>query len=681
MTAANFRVSTDILQRLGEELITGFSQGIVELVKNSYDADATWCRVELIDTDRPGGTVIITDDGDGMSSEDIQDGWLVIGRSKKVSNVRTRGRRLPAGSKGLGRLGALRMGEEVLLSTRPRSNAGVEFQLIIKWSDFSQSEVVEDVGLAVEHFFSEGHLGTQIEIRGLRDRINELEARTLARELVLLSDPFGDPSGFRPELVASDFSELEKLVRERYFDECEYRLFGQLDSEGRASAKVFDRTGNLLWVNSSDEFQSNYLAPPATFELWVFLLNRESFASRSVTLGEVRAWLQEVGGVHLFHRGLRVRPYGDPGHDWLDMNLSRSRDPELRPSTNTSVGRITILDENEVLLQKTDRTGFVENEVFLGLRRFGMDLLNWMQTKRLAQREERRREKKQETKVRSEIAEMNLQRAIAELAPGHRPAIQQAASELETARISERDVIQGDLSLYQTLASVGTAVSVLAHDIEGPATNLTVSVRTVERRTRGILGVDYDSKIGRSIEDVKRYAELVSRFSTLPLRLLRRGKRRWTILEVNETIAETVSLFEPFLRDARVETTCEFGKESAKIRGSVSAIECIVSNLITNAVKAFRRQEMQLHSRKLVLRSNLSDGWVSIHVMDNGPGIQKDLGDSIWLPGVTVDEDGTGIGLTIVRDMASDLGGRVFAVPCGGLGGAEFIVELPCVTQ
>ena len=40
MNAANFRVSTDILRRLGEELITSFDQGIVELVKNAYDADA-----------------------------------------------------------------------------------------------------------------------------------------------------------------------------------------------------------------------------------------------------------------------------------------------------------------------------------------------------------------------------------------------------------------------------------------------------------------------------------------------------------------------------------------------------------------------------------------------------------------------------------------------------------------
>ena len=40
MTTANFRVSTDILRRLGEELITSCDQGIVELAKNSYDADA-----------------------------------------------------------------------------------------------------------------------------------------------------------------------------------------------------------------------------------------------------------------------------------------------------------------------------------------------------------------------------------------------------------------------------------------------------------------------------------------------------------------------------------------------------------------------------------------------------------------------------------------------------------------
>ena len=92
MSTATFRVSTDILQRLGEELVTSFDQGVVELVKNSYDADALECTIELKDTGRPGGTLVITDDGDGMSIEDIRDGWLVLGRSRKVPRDRTRRR-------------------------------------------------------------------------------------------------------------------------------------------------------------------------------------------------------------------------------------------------------------------------------------------------------------------------------------------------------------------------------------------------------------------------------------------------------------------------------------------------------------------------------------------------------------------------------------------------------------
>jgi signal transduction histidine kinase len=679
MTTANFRVSTRILQRLGEELITSFSQGIVELVKNSYDADASRCIVELRGTDKPGGTVVITDDGDGMSISDIQDGWLVIGRSNKVSRIPTRQRRLPAGSKGLGRLAALRMGEEVLLSTCPREEPDAEYQLLIKWADFDQSDAIEDVRLDVRRSTANRSPGTRIEVIGLRESVDERDVRSLARELILLSDPFADPSGFKPDLVAPEFGELEKLVQEGYFDECELRLTAKLNDKGRASATVFDRAGNVRWTNSEEELKGTYQAPTATFELWVFLLQSGSFVESSVTLSEVRAWLREVGGVHLYHRGLRVRPYGDLGHDWLDMNLSRSRSPERRPSTNTSVGRVTVVDANEVLLQKTDRTGFVENYAFAELRRFSIEALNWMQSKRLAERARLRQEELEKASGHAEQASMDLHRAIPSLAPEDRPVIQHAASEFESATASERNVLQNELTLYQTLASVGTSVSVLAHRIEGPARNLGVSVHTVERRTRRILGDEYEAKIGSPIEDVKRYAELVSKFAILPLNLLRRGKRRQTVLELNKTIAETVDLYEPYLKDSRVETILEFCDGSVKVRGSVAAIEAIMSNLITNAVKAFKRKEEQLGDRTLIIRTTVAGERVEIRVSDSGPGIEEGLGETIWLPGITVDEDGTGFGLTIVRDTVAQLGGRIGSVSRGELGGAEFMIELPRV--
>src|SRR5687768_10953139 len=110
MSTANLRFSTDILRRLGEELNPHPDQGILELVKNAYDADARSCSIELIDTQRAGGTIRVSDDGDGMDRDAIQNGWLVLGRSRKSVQQLTRLGRIPAGNKGLGRLAALRMG-------------------------------------------------------------------------------------------------------------------------------------------------------------------------------------------------------------------------------------------------------------------------------------------------------------------------------------------------------------------------------------------------------------------------------------------------------------------------------------------------------------------------------------------------------------------------------------------
>ena len=677
MNTANFRVSTDILRRLGEELMTSFDQGVVELVKNSYDADALKCTVELRDTDNRGGTVVITDDGDGMSLDDIRGGWLVLGHSRKIPNERTRLNRLPAGSKGLGRLGALRMGAEVHLVTRPRNEQMSEYSLLIRWSDFEKSSVIEDVGIPIHHEYSTGKPGTRIEIRGLRNRIGKPEVHRLAREMILLSNPFDDQAGFTSELVAPEFNELERLVRRQYFDDCEFQLVAQLDEEGHASAEVLDRSGTVRWATRRDDLSGHYQAPSATFELWAFLLRANSFAGRSATVTEVREWLKYVGGVHLYHRGLRVRPYGDPGHDWLDMNLARSRNPELRPSTNTSLGRMAVLDENEYLLQKTDRTGFIDSEAFRALRKFGSDSLDWMQSKRIAEREEHREEQKRELPERSIRAAANLRQVISNLSPSDSQVVKRAVDELDSAKAFESNMLRDELTLYQTLASVGTAVSVFAHEIEGPATDLTASVKAVERRARRALLDQYEPSIGKQVEATKYSAEQVARFATLPLGLLKKSKRNRTILDVNRAISETVDLFEPYLFDARIKTIRELTEESALVHGSVAAVEAIVSNLITNSVKAFKRQGAALSDRRLVVRTGITESRVLISILDTGPGIPPSLGDRVWLPGITSDENGTGLGLTIVRDTVTELRGQATAISNGEMGGAEFIIELP----
>src|SRR5258708_31550784 len=109
MASGHLCFAPDILRRLGEELISHAEQGILELVRNAYDADAVNCTVELDGTEQPGGTLRVRDDGIGMNQDAIRSGWLILGRSAKPA-----GRTTPrfglhqVGEKGLGRLAALR---------------------------------------------------------------------------------------------------------------------------------------------------------------------------------------------------------------------------------------------------------------------------------------------------------------------------------------------------------------------------------------------------------------------------------------------------------------------------------------------------------------------------------------------------------------------------------------------
>src|SRR5436305_10474529 len=102
LMADHLRFSTEMLRRLGEELNLHPDQGILELVRNAYDADATECHIELIDTHEVGGTIRVRDNGIGMSVEAIRQGWLVLGRSEKSKVRRTRKKRFPIGNKGIG---------------------------------------------------------------------------------------------------------------------------------------------------------------------------------------------------------------------------------------------------------------------------------------------------------------------------------------------------------------------------------------------------------------------------------------------------------------------------------------------------------------------------------------------------------------------------------------------------
>lgn len=258
ITKTSFRFSTNILRRLGEELNPSPSQGLIELAKNAYDADALRCIVTLNNTDSNGGLISIEDDGDGMDVEEIINGWLVLGKSEKTIRGITRLGRRPSGDKGLGRLSALRMGGRVVLRSVPLSNPGIEHTLETDWERYKENSLVEDIELKIITTMNlEGRKpGTRISLENLKDSISRNEIQKLARGLILLADPFRDnPIGFSPILRASEYEDLERMVEAKYFNDAEYHLEAKLDDSGFAEAFVKDWRGETLFSGNHNELR------------------------------------------------------------------------------------------------------------------------------------------------------------------------------------------------------------------------------------------------------------------------------------------------------------------------------------------------------------------------------------------------------------------------------------------
>ncbi|GHH09471.1 sensor histidine kinase [Streptomyces rubradiris] len=667
--STHLRFAPEILIRLGEELIPHPDLGVIELVRNAYDADATKCIVQLHNASQPGGTLVVEDDGDGMTVEDIRDGFLLIGRSSKLGAPDSRSNRRRIGEKGLGRLAALRLGRRVEVITRPRSEPGLEHVLVIDWSDYESVTSVEDVELAVSTRSTSKPPGTSLTVHRLMEGFDNEQMERLARAMRLLTGFFNDEdTGFAATLIAPQFERISEAVNRGFFDEYEYKLEAHLDEQGYASTILYDWKGNVVTRGEHIDVVPDrrrgrlqpplrYQAPPASFELWMFLLSKRAFDLRGSKRRyvELRPWLAVVGGVHVFHRGLRVHPYGDQGSDWLDLNLHRSRSPELRPSTNTSIGRLSVEDPDGMLLPKTDRMGFQENAAFIELRQFAASATDWAarERKRMRDREQlaglaptRRADQSLAYRQKTE-SEETLEGGSAGLGPQDQPPTPEPPLPKQRQKLALPAVLPERLA-YRALATAGilSVASVRESVAVGDAGSLA--------------------------------ADGAAEWVALGARAAHPDKFRVAARDLNEAIGDALGAVRGQLERHGVSLTLDLWGEPVRVAAAASDLEAIVFNLSLNAVKSFERAGEMLGGRAVLVRTHVDGGQAVVDFSDSGPGVDDVDLVEMWRPGVVGRaSDSTGLGLTIVRDAVADMRGTRSVDAHGELGGATFRIRLP----
>jgi signal transduction histidine kinase len=234
--ALHFDINAAVVFRLGEELITDVVQALVELVKNSYDADATWVKV-TIDTQAKtdgdhkfsdtSGVIRVEDNGEGMDEVTIRNGWLTIASSQKredkaAGRVTRRGR-TPIGDKGLGRLGVQRLAHNVEIVTRPQADEVTdEYYVAFSWKDFRDTANLSEVPLTFKHrTASVSKHGTTLILSALREPHAWQDGdylKDLRRKLSGMISPFQEARDFLVHLevdgVRLELAEIAQRVRE-----------------------------------------------------------------------------------------------------------------------------------------------------------------------------------------------------------------------------------------------------------------------------------------------------------------------------------------------------------------------------------------------------------------------------------------------------------------------------------
>ena len=258
-TRPHFEVHPSVVYQLGESLISDAVQALIELVKNCYDADATYAKV-IIDTqgivevdgaiypsDR--GRIIVEDDGHGMDLADVEGGWLTISNRKKrdlkQAKKTTPGGRTPLGDKGLGRLGVQRLGENLEIFTKAEGESGYHFGF--SWLDFETAPKLENVEIHLTEIKYPRQHGTKVIVSGLKEADvwrGQVELKHLEQELSRMISPYRQIRDFTVA-VEVDGKSLELLeISDRIRDIAPVRYSLRFDGtqiliQGRARLDFF----------------------------------------------------------------------------------------------------------------------------------------------------------------------------------------------------------------------------------------------------------------------------------------------------------------------------------------------------------------------------------------------------------------------------------------------------------
>lgn len=694
-----FRLHPRVFAALGSELVTNDVVAIIELVKNSYDAQATRVEVRLVG-DNGNLRIEVEDDGMGMSRSVIEDVWCVVATPYRLdapfSHNGQKARRV-SGEKGLGRLSAARLGERLEMITKSTDEPC--WQVNVKWADLAKADNLDSCNVGIRECEStrlSGHTGTLVRILNLKSEWDESRMKELREQLSRLVSPFVEIKDFEIWLtLPGEEAEPLEIKAPGFLSSPPYLLKGHVDKFGivkcnyRYSAQQGSRTVPIkreLQASDGDSEQpdnENDKTPcgPFDFEIRAWDIDSTSvqeLAQRfELNKATIRKDIKSHQGISLYRDGILVLPKSDSARDWLGLDLRRVSRTGTRLSTSQIVGYVAITAEhNSEIKDTSDRERLEDNPASKFFKRLLQDVVKILEDERSKDRQETKKEQPFKDLFASLSTKPLLERMSEALKQGAEasellPLVEEYGAELEktVGQIEQR------LVYYSRLASLGVLAAMLVHEVRNHTFvigRLTRAVRELtDRGDPSAVTIEEDLKLAeQGIRSLERLAE---RFSPLSSRAFR-TRRRDSHLE--ELIRDCLGMREGDIKAKKVVAECDSSSKTT-VAVDPGELTAVILNLLDNSLHWLsyvkdrpRRIEFHISPRPKTSR-------VYVRVDDSGPGIQDDDEERIFWPGVTRKNEGLGMGLTVASEIVAQYGGRLHLIKPGMLGGASFGFDLP----
>ncbi len=679
-----FTVDSALLRELGEKLVETVHLALSELVKNSYDADATEVEVTFETTDNGESRIVIADNGVGMNFEAVKNYWMRIATTNKEDKDRSKifGRPL-TGAKGIGRFSCRRLGSKLTLITKGTKEGikigkekKIEYTKVeFPWTKFEAGTDVTTISCPGERkTIDEDYTGTTLIIDGATNEWSHRGFSWLKRQLSVLAanrgttrDGFESDPGFlimveapdfeggirdiREDMINAGWGTLKAFINDRKQAVCELNALG-LGRRTMVSKRIFPNLNDV------------------TLEVGIMINKSSQLRDKSIlSQGALQTILPEWGGVQVKYRGFRVSPYGDD--DWLDIDRDRGRKlltpkDELMvfaeslhgvnssrallsmPGMKNYIGGVSIGPKAIGFDMKASREGFIESEATRELRQFVRLAIDWSTIFReyyIRQEDQREAlvarekfEKVIDEKVEPaflvnkavDYLESEVRSITRNLDPDLRENVEIKLITATEAIRKQSESQKSELSHLRLIASTSTLLLIFSHEVKA-------LLGMLEESKNSLLSISESLEDGAKNEITSvagNFKELNSRLTEL-LQLTSlvgsdKSRAKPVRVALKSKIEKVVKVFELISNKYNIEIDYSEVPNNVVLNRYLEAeVYSVLLNVISNSIKAVIAGGRQ---KSIQITASTIEGSTRIIIRDSGIGLSEDRFKEVFAP-------------------------------------------------